>query len=687
MNRLEDFRPKLRSGRVIPQGARIIFETSDPYNQIVLPMALADLILLCSGQFTVREIIQKIYKKQGAVPFRSLLMGIHLLHQGGFFENGDQLSLSSHLQSWMKPRNSQRSLSWTFKQRLDGQRRYPMTYYALTLGLVVTGLLGLQMLPVSPIEDAAKWMEQNGFGGVVLQLVLLSSTLQTIRHGISGLQLYLLTGKVFNLSLRLSVWGGHLHVGDEAADLSDNRLFTSMYYISQILMGWTISMLCWVILPDSWLYGTVLLAAVNSLWELNPFTDSEGRKLVKALILPNDGDVVTWHFEANSVPTQAGHDLHRRELEFARICALWGAVWLLLNLAILHETAITFGPSALAHIIASPESSWRELTGLGLWLVGLYFVVQGFIETVIFSLLRPYLKNMRFSRFKSSPQEFWKPETLLRSIEHLPLFSHLYETHLLDLIKNSEMIEFKRGAFIILENQPAKDLFVLLRGEVEISRSVNQGRMEWITELGPVSVFGEAALVDDTPREANVRANSRCTVLRIPIQVLKHAARESQSVRSIEDFRNAILVNQFFASSPVFRSLSPASIEFLSHRGTLEYFDREQIVFAQGDSGDSLFLILRGSVKVSVHGQLMKQIGQGNFFGEIALIANIPRTATIETLEPSVFFRISAEAFWEVLVQHMDLGVFIETVSETRLREDLQIASPDDLPRSAGGSK
>lgn len=126
----------------------------------------------------------------------------------------------------------------------------------------------------------------------------------------------------------------------------------------------------------------------------------------------------------------------------------------------------------------------------------------------------------------------------------------------------------------------------------------------------------------------------------------------------------------------MFRSLSTSSIEFLCSRGTLEYFEAGQTVFNQGDSGDSFFLILRGSVDVSVHQTIIKRLRQGSFFGEIALIANIPRTATIFACEPCVFFKISSDAFWEVLVQHIDLGVFLETVSETRLKEDLALAPP-----------
>jgi CRP-like cAMP-binding protein len=80
---------------------------------------------------------------------------------------------------------------------------------------------------------------------------------------------------------------------------------------------------------------------------------------------------------------------------------------------------------------------------------------------------------------------------------------------------------------------------------------------------------------------------------------------------------------------------------------------------------------LRGSVSIYVHGVHVKSMTQGNFFGEIALIANIARTGRVSTTEPSVFFKIPADAFWEVLVQHIDLGVIIETISESRLREDL----------------
>jgi CRP-like cAMP-binding protein len=346
---------------------------------------------------------------------------------------------------------------------------------------------------------------------------------------------------------------------------------------------------------------------------------------------------------------------------------------------LLQRSAIVFGPGVL-NALASPQSNTWPLVTLGVWLGGLYFLVHFLVESLGGSLLKPWGLKLwsRFRRLKAPTHKSWPLEDIIKNIEGLPLFSHFHEQHLEKIARGSQVLHFLEGVRIIVQGDPSRDLFVLLEGEVEVLRSSPMSSSEeWSHVMGPISVFGESSLVDESPRLANVHAKRGSTVMRVPVSLLKEVAQEAQSVRQLEVFRNAILVNQFFTSSPVFRSLSPSSIEFLCSRGTLEYFDQNRAVFKQGDKGDSLYLILRGSVAVTVHQTPVKRLHQGSFFGEIALIANIPRTATISTQEPCVFFKISADSFWEVLVQHMDLGVFIESVSETRLKEDLQI-----VPRS-----
>lgn len=672
---LESFKPKLRAGRVIPQGSRLIFETDNPYNQVILPMVLADLVLLCSGQFSVREIVEKIYKKQGLVPFRSILTAIHVFHQGGFFENGHELALSSDLRSWMEPRTSRWHLSWRFGQRIVAAKRAPITYYLATLLVLIISLFGIQLFPTSPLKMIESWLSNITSWEAASRLLLASSILLTLKHILRGWQLLLLTGKAYNVSLRLSFWGVQLHVGNEANDLFENRLYTVMFYVSQILLPWAFLFVASFFIDNGMLEPFVAMTLAHTFWELNPFINGDGLRLIQSLFIANDRDVASWHFESNQLIDSISPEQRRQDQDFGRICAIWGGVWLLLTFTLLHQSAITFGPELLGRINSFSLNSFFPALGLTAWLFSLYLVVQALVEKVTTTLARPHWRRFkaRMKKWANHSRAQWPLTEVAAKIESLPLFSHFHEQYLQQIIEQSEVLQFPPGAPLIKQGDVANDLFVLLEGEVEIIRTGLQGNSEWVTELGPISIFGEAALVDDQPRLIQVNSKTDGFVMRVPVSVLREAAEEARSIRYLEDFRNAILVNQFFASSPVFRSLSTASIDFLSSRGTLDYFDQNQLVFAQGDTGDCLYLILRGSVDVIVHSTPVKRLTQGNFFGEIALIANIPRTATIITAEPSVLFKISSDTFWEILVQHIDLGVFLETVSETRLREDLAI--------------
>ena len=676
-NTLENFKPRLRPGRVIPQGARIIFETDDPYNQIVLPMALADLILLCSGQFTVRQIVEKIYRKQGVVPFKWILSAMHALHQGGFFENADELSLSPQLESWVSPKKTRWHLSWRFGQRIVADQLSPASFYALTLAFMIFAILGLQYFPASPIKMVEAWCEDAEFFSGLWSLLLFSSAVQTLRYIFCGIQLLLLTGKAYNVSLRISPWGLHLHVGDESNVLFENRLYTAMFHISQIFASWAIVYGASYLLDPTLLKGLQIVALITTGWELNPFVNSDGRKLLKSLLIPTDRDVVSWHFDKSILINTFNPELRVQDQAFARICSVWGSVWLLMALAVLHESAIFFGPNILSHLLRWDHTSLARAFGLMLWLCSLYYLVQALIEKVLAPSLGPYWMDLKlkFGRLNKNAKDAWPAKHIRNRIESLPLFSHFHEQFLDEIIAKSELMAMRPNNIVIKQGDISRELYVLLEGTVEISREHGQEE-EWVSELGAVSIFGEASLVDESARAAMVKTKTDAIILKTRVAVIRQVAHDAATIRHLEDFRNAILVNQFFASSPVFRSLSTDSIDFLCNRGTLEYFNLGQYVFQQGEQGDSIFLILRGSVEVFVHGKRIKSLRQGSFFGEIALIANIPRTATITTCEPCIFFKVSSDSFWEVLVQYMDLGVFIETISESRLREDLEVSLP-----------
>jgi len=105
------------------------------------------------------------------------------------------------------------------------------------------------------------------------------------------------------------------------------------------------------------------------------------------------------------------------------------------------------------------------------------------------------------------------------------------------------------------------------------------------------------------------------------------------------------------ARIPVFRGLPFEEREWAVRRMARERFPRGTVVIRQGDEGDKFYAISRGKVQVDVRqdGHVdTHEMGPGEVFGEIALIENVPRTATITALTPLTAFVLSREDFDEL---------------------------------------
>jgi CRP-like cAMP-binding protein len=82
----------------------------------------------------------------------------------------------------------------------------------------------------------------------------------------------------------------------------------------------------------------------------------------------------------------------------------------------------------------------------------------------------------------------------------------------------------------------------------------------------------------------------------------------------------------------------------------------------EGDEGDSFYAVSSGRFDVEAGGQLKQTIGAGSYFGEIALLLDVPRTATVVARTPARVFRLNRAGFDRLLAGSFRRGTLDPTI-------------------------
>jgi hypothetical protein len=92
-----------------------------------------------------------------------------------------------------------------------------------------------------------------------------------------------------------------------------------------------------------------------------------------------------------------------------------------------------------------------------------------------------------------------------------------------------------------------------------------------------------------------------------------------------------------------------------------------ETVFHEGDRGDRFYVIERGEVEVSAAERLLRTLGPGDFFGEIALVRDVPRTATVTATKSSRMLALEAAEFLGAVTGHASSAEAADAVVVSRL--------------------
>jgi CRP/FNR family cyclic AMP-dependent transcriptional regulator len=114
---------------------------------------------------------------------------------------------------------------------------------------------------------------------------------------------------------------------------------------------------------------------------------------------------------------------------------------------------------------------------------------------------------------------------------------------------------------------------------------------------------------------------------------------------------------------PLFANVEASKLKLLAFTSERIAFESGQVLFRQGDAGDAAYIIIEGEAEVLVSGASgpiqVAVLGRNDIVGEIAILCDVPRTATIRALQRLVCLRISKDLFLRLINEFPQIAIAV----------------------------
>jgi len=194
---------------------------------------------------------------------------------------------------------------------------------------------------------------------------------------------------------------------------------------------------------------------------------------------------------------------------------------------------------------------------------------------------------------------------------------------------------------VINQGDQGDFLFVIESGRLDCIIKVD-GSDKVVKTCEAGDVFGELSLLYNCPRAASVDAQEKCVLWQLDRDTFNNIVKEAaQKKRERYD--------TFLAKVPLLASMDAYERSQLSDALKLEIVNDGSVIVKQGEDGNKFFIIEDGSAVATKDGQEVMSYNSGDYFGELALIRNQPRAATITARGSTKLLSVDSRSFKRLL--------------------------------------
>jgi CRP-like cAMP-binding protein len=264
-----------------------------------------------------------------------------------------------------------------------------------------------------------------------------------------------------------------------------------------------------------------------------------------------------------------------------------------------------------------------------------------------------------------------KMEEYAAMLQKVPLLKSVSAEERQKLAGSLIATEFDDGEAIVTEGEAGDVMFILQSGSAQAFV-----KDQVVKEYEAGSFFGELALLSKKPRAATIKASGFNTVvLGLRTEDFHWLMDKNKAIKALVEKQANSYTKQRFALDkagdkmeeyaamlqkvPLLQPLSDAERQKIAGCLIAIEFDDGEAIVSEGEAGDSMYILQSGSAQALVRGQVVVEYASGAFFGELALLSNQPRAATVKASGFSTtVLGLGAEDFKALLEQNAAVRSF-----------------------------
>ena len=301
---------------------------------------------------------------------------------------------------------------------------------------------------------------------------------------------------------------------------------------------------------------------------------------------------------------------------------------------------------------------------------------QGYevVEYILGNSIEPADETLLKAKFSGVPGIHSVSEGIALIRRNQPLFAELTTLQLREFMLDSTVSAPRRGEIIFKRNDYSNSFFSILAGSVSIATEENDAAPS-LFQLGAGDFFGEMGLLSGRRRSGTAVAGENCVLVETPRRSMFKLLHSVPGVRRrLDEVSLKRIVRNYLDSS-----LPESELEQLVHNAKLKQYAVGEPLFSEGETADGLYLIRRGSVTVSRliddKEVVLAYIPAGNYVGEMSLMSNMPRSATVRAASPTDAILLEAAQFRAVMERNASIrgkvdSRYLERVGAEELQTD-----------------